>query len=198
MSSYHHGNLREALIETGIKYMSDNGEMGLSLRKISAACGVSHAAAYSHFADKNALLDAMRDHVTAQFMEVLERTALQHKTEPHMVAYLGRSYVEFFAQNPHYFVFLFYRMSTIVNLDDLTFCENCPPFELFKTIVVNVFQKLCLPEKKHLQTLLAMWASVHGLASIAAMGCIRYGGDWGALTSDILTENICIQGDGVR
>ena len=75
MSSYHHGNLREALIETGIQYVSNNGEATLSLRKISTACGVSHTAAYSHFADKEALLCAMRGHVTAQFTETLVQTA---------------------------------------------------------------------------------------------------------------------------
>jgi AcrR family transcriptional regulator len=195
MSSYHHGNLREALIEAGIKCMSDNGEAGLSLRKISAACGVSHAAAYSHFADKNALLNAMSDHVTVQFTEALERTVRQHKTKPDMVAHLGRSYVEFFAQNPHYFVFLFYRMNATVNLDDLEFIENYAPFELFKTIAVGVFQKLGLSEEKSLQTLLAMWSAVHGLASIAVMDGVRYSGDWGTLAAEILTENICIQGE---
>jgi AcrR family transcriptional regulator len=194
MSSYHHGNLREALIETGIRYVSDNGEESLSLRRISAACGVSHAAAYSHFADKNALLGAMRDYVTAQFTNVLEQTVQLHKTQPDMITHLGRSYVEFFAQSPHYFVFLFYRMDATIDLDHLEFSENYPPFELFKTITFTILNRLGLPVEGHLQALLAMWAAVHGLAAIAATGAVKYSGDWGAMTTHILSENILIKG----
>ncbi len=42
--SYHHGNLRQALIEAGIRIINEKGEDDLSLRKVAAACGVSHAA----------------------------------------------------------------------------------------------------------------------------------------------------------
>lgn len=194
MSSYHHGNLREALIGAGIQYVSDNGEEFLSLRKISAACGVSHAAAYSHFTDKNSLLSVMRDHVTAQFTKVLEQTAQLHKAQPDMITHLGRSYVEFFAKNPHYFVFLFHRIDATIDLDHLEFCENYPPFELFKTIMLTIFNKLGLLAEDYLQALLVMWAIVHGLAAIAAMGAVRYSGDWGRLTTRILSENILIKG----
>ena len=193
MSSYHHGNLREALIETGIQYVSENGEATLSLRKISAACGVSHAAAYSHFADKEALLGAMRDHVTAQFTETLEQTAERHKAQPDMMNHLGRSYVEFFARNPHYFVFLFYRMGATVDLDHLDFKENYPPFEIFKTIALTVLSGHGSPPGDHPQGLLAMWSVVHGLAGIAAISGVRYSGDWGELTARVLSENTLIK-----
>ena len=54
--SYHHGNLREALIDAGIKIINENGEENLSLRKVAAACDVSHAAPYAHFRDKEELI----------------------------------------------------------------------------------------------------------------------------------------------
>ena len=189
MSSYHHGNLREALIETGIQYVSNNGEATLSLRKISAACGVSHTAAYSHFTDKEALLSAMRDHVTAQFTETLAQTADRHKAQPDLMDQLGMSYVEFFVRNPHYFVFLFYRIGATVNLDCLDFHENYQPFEIFKTIALTVLNEHEVPAEEHLQALLAMWSIVHGLAGIAAIGGVQYSDDWGTLTARILSEN---------
>ena len=52
---YHHGNLRQALIDAGIKIINENGEEALSLRKAAAACDVSHAAPYAHFKDKDEL-----------------------------------------------------------------------------------------------------------------------------------------------
>ena len=56
---YHHGNLRQALIDAGIKIINENGEEALSLRKAAAACDVSHAAPYAHFKDKDELLEAI-------------------------------------------------------------------------------------------------------------------------------------------
>ena len=69
--SYHHGNLRQALIDAGIKIINENGEENLSLRKVAAACGVSHAAPYAHFKDKDELIEAIKENVTERFMEKL-------------------------------------------------------------------------------------------------------------------------------
>ena len=51
-NSYHHGNLKNALIEAGIEMVNEGGTASLSLRKVAAKCGVSNAAPYAHFAGK--------------------------------------------------------------------------------------------------------------------------------------------------
>lgn len=53
---YHHKNLKNDLIEKGIELVNKNGINQLSLRKVAQACGVSHAAPYSHFSNKEELL----------------------------------------------------------------------------------------------------------------------------------------------
>ncbi len=58
-SSYHHGDLKNALIAAGVKILSEEGASGLSLRKVAHEAGVSHAAPYAHFEDKQALLAAI-------------------------------------------------------------------------------------------------------------------------------------------
>ncbi|SDF52973.1 TetR/AcrR family transcriptional regulator [Sporomusa acidovorans] len=55
-SHYHHGNLREALIQTALQILSIDGVAGLTLRKVAKAAGVSHAAPAHHFKDKTALV----------------------------------------------------------------------------------------------------------------------------------------------
>ncbi len=57
--AYHHGDLRSKLIEMAISYIETDGASKLSLRKIAAQLGVSHNAPYMHFANKDALLDAV-------------------------------------------------------------------------------------------------------------------------------------------
>lgn len=57
--TYHHGDLKNALIEAGIAILAEDGVHGLSLRKVAGKAGVSHAAPYAHFADKQALIAAI-------------------------------------------------------------------------------------------------------------------------------------------
>ena len=58
---YHHGNLRAALLEPAERALRERGVGGLSLRELAREVGVSHAAPRRHFADKQALLDALAE-----------------------------------------------------------------------------------------------------------------------------------------
>jgi AcrR family transcriptional regulator len=58
---YHHGNLRAALLESAERTLSQQGAGELSLRELARQVGVSHAAPRRHFADKQALLDALAE-----------------------------------------------------------------------------------------------------------------------------------------
>ena len=58
-TTYHHGNLRAALIERGLELIEQQGTHALTLREIGKQLGVSRSAAYRHFKDKAALLSAI-------------------------------------------------------------------------------------------------------------------------------------------
>ena len=58
-TTYHHGNLKNALIQAGVEILAKEGVGSLSLRKVAKQAGVSHAAPYSHFKDKHALIAAI-------------------------------------------------------------------------------------------------------------------------------------------
>ena len=60
---YHHGNLRSALVEAGLELISMEGEETLSLRKAALKCGVSNAAPYSHFNNKDEFIAAIQQHI---------------------------------------------------------------------------------------------------------------------------------------
>lgn len=186
---YHHGDLRNSLIEAGIELINQGGAHQLSLRKVAALCGVSQAAPYTHFQSKEDLLEAMRDDVIRQFMEALENAvqSCQKQNDPRLLIEMGKSYVMFFIKNPQYFPFLFSQRCMEVNLSlngDGT--KNFPPFQLLKTVAVPFLGELGMSNEKIEDAIISMWATVHGLAAIATMKNVHYDKDWETKIEDII------------
>ena len=105
---YHHGNLPAALIEEGLKLIQKKGVRALTLREIGSRVGVSRMAAYRHFADKAALLAAIREAGFAQFADALEQArAKSGKTFSSCLKAMAVAYVRFAAEHPAHFEVMF-------------------------------------------------------------------------------------------
>jgi len=91
---YHHGNLRVALLESAEQTLNEGGE--LSLRELARQVGVSHAAPRRHFADKQALLDALAEDGFERLGDDLRSAlaAADPSFEARLLAF-GRAYVRF-------------------------------------------------------------------------------------------------------
>ena len=188
---YHHGDLRNALIETGIRIVNECGEKGLSLRKLAAACGVSNAAPYAHFAGKEELIKAMQDHVTERFTQRLQAAIEQKKDEgaEQMILAMGKAYVLFFVENPAYFTFLFSGDSIRAHLSlDQPDADDYPLYLLMKQLYFRMNEengRICTQKEQELE-LIRIWSSVQGLASIACMKNVIYDGSWEEAVERIL------------
>jgi AcrR family transcriptional regulator len=93
-SDYHHGNLRDALIQCGLELIEEQGIHVLTLREIGKRLGVSRSAAYAHFRDKEALIACIRQAAFLQFGDTLEAaansaTGFATKMDAMSVAYFG-------------------------------------------------------------------------------------------------------------
>lgn len=173
-SKYHHGNLRKELIDTGIRIINNEGEQALSLRKVAAACGVSHSAPYAHFKDKEELLQAIKSTVTERFTKRLKEAVEQTKGESaeKAIVVMGRSYVKFFIDNPDYYKFLFYNQKITVHLSvEEEHKEDYPPYLLLKELFERYLKekKLKLSNEEKEIELIKIWSAVQGIASIACM-----------------------------
>jgi AcrR family transcriptional regulator len=78
-SSYHHGHLRDALILAAAALIEEQGSLSFSITDAAKRAGVSSAAPYRHFHDRNNLLDNVRDLAFIGLHEALEATQKQHQ-----------------------------------------------------------------------------------------------------------------------
>ena len=179
--TYHHGNLREALIEAGIRIINESGEDSLSLRRVASACNVSHAAPYAHFKDKDELIEAIKKSVTEQLMREMEDAVKSAVNSEIAIVGMGKRYVSFFRNNPDYFKFLFGRQNMIAHLkiDEKT-DDDYPPFALLKETYLKYLKENGIQKNSKEQEveLLKIWASAHGLAAIACMSGVIPSFDW--------------------
>ncbi|HEY1950023.1 MAG TPA: TetR/AcrR family transcriptional regulator [Bryobacteraceae bacterium] len=105
---YHHGNLRAALIEAGLELIAEKGPLALTLREIGARLGVSRTAAYRHFADKTALLNAISEAGFIEFGKALEQAREQAGSKfAARLAAMGMAYLRFAREHSAHFQVMF-------------------------------------------------------------------------------------------
>ena len=107
-SAYHHGNLREALIDAALAVMTEQGPAAITIREVARRAGVSHAAPYRHFNDRDELVQA----VVEQGFERLEDAMAAAReglgdNELENFAASGEAYFDFALSNPTYYRVMF-------------------------------------------------------------------------------------------
>ena len=108
LKRYHHGNLREALLDTAIEQLQKVGVENLSLRALARAVGVSQTAPYRHFEDKSGLLAAMATNGYRDLLRALRETggAAGDCPKEQLFAF-AHAYVDYAANNPQLFKLMF-------------------------------------------------------------------------------------------
>jgi AcrR family transcriptional regulator len=98
---FHHGNLRAVLLDRAQVVLRERSLDALSLRELAREAGVSHAAPRKHFADRDALLDALAERGFAQLAELLRDAAAREPDDFRRALHATASaYVEFAVAQP--------------------------------------------------------------------------------------------------
>jgi AcrR family transcriptional regulator len=161
---YHHGDLRAALVEEGLKRLKDGPADGLSLREMARNVGVSATAVYRHFPDKAALLDALSAEGDAQMAVAFEKAMAREK--PGLAAFnaMGRAYVHFALKNPS----LFRLMMTADSKSSL-------PDSRGRSMLVKAIEEMSGGRAGQAVLdvrMMRAWAVVHGLAMLMLDGLV--------------------------
>lgn len=183
--TYHHGDLKCALMEKGLELISKYGEDKLSLRRLAAECGVSNAAPYAHFKNKDEFLSEIQNYVMNLFALELQKALQENAHSDKLFIKLGTAYVMFFHRNPLYFDFLFSRKNIEVQLSLNENSTNIP-FEILKKTAYVYFSEFEMSEREIENKIMAMWSLVHGLSSVAAVLNLKSNEEFEARTEEIL------------
>jgi AcrR family transcriptional regulator len=112
--SYHHGDLRSALVSAGVELLAEQGVEALSLREVARRAGVSHAAPYRHFNDKQALLTAIAEQGFRMLNELVRSTAgRDYPSESARLKAALAGYLEFGRSHPHHAELMFGALARI-------------------------------------------------------------------------------------
>lgn len=190
---YHHGDLKECMIKTGIKLLAEEGAEKFSLRKLAAMCNVSHAAPYKHFKNKDELIHTIGEYIDKEFTEALIEVADTYKKDPMTkIIELGKKYVYFMVENKDYFKLLFFNMNEYNIKINMNYMENYDykPFNIFRDCAVEALKYINADPDEYATIIVAMWATVHGLAIMFANNTITYDGNYLDLVEHILKSNV--------
>jgi AcrR family transcriptional regulator len=155
-ATYHHGDLRAALVRAAIELLEESGETELSLRAVARRAGVSPAAPYRHYADREALVSAV---AAVGYGELAERLASAHPSPstPEELASVAVAYVLFAVQRPALFRIMFGEP-----------CDRDSDERVAATAAVALYVRgiveRTFPQADYEALSNAIWALVHGLA----------------------------------
>ena len=153
---YHHGNLREALVEAARRLTAERGPHGFTLLEVAKAAGVSASAPYRHFRDRDAVLAELCKRGFALFGEKLSASGGMDR--------MGAAYLAFAREEPGYYGAMFEWRAPKA--------EHEPDGDAFGTLVGAIAARMPPGADQDAARLRALqvWAISHGVASLERAG----------------------------
>lgn len=161
---YHHGDLRNALIQAGIAILAKDGVGGLSLRRTARQAGVSHAAPYAHFPDKPALIAAIATEGYRRLHERMTAAIERRAGDPLRQLLEGAgAYLDFALADPaHFRITLSGVVEKEQDYPDLVAMTQ-RSFDLLRRLVTEAQAAGVLRPGPADLMAVSLWGAVHGL-----------------------------------
>lgn len=183
-TTYRHGALKEALVEAGVAMAREGGgPQAIALREATRRAGVAPNAAYTHFADREALVQAVARVALAQLAGSMaaEQDALPPTDDPAVSARarfraVGAGYLRFAREEPGLFRTAF---ATQHDVSAVAEPESAGPtgrsaIELLSDALDGLVDTGLLPAERRPGAEFLAWPTVHGLAYLAVDGPLRF------------------------
>ena len=183
-NNYHHGDLRNALLQVAAELVVSHGVEGFSLREAARRVGVTPTACYRHFEDKAALLTAVASEGFANLALRMESGAGQDNegetlgekaVAQQRFAAVGNAYIKFAVENPAQFRVMFgpHGAGGSVSVRGVSRHSGKDSYEIFVDALDGLVKCGAVNQSLREQAELPAWAAIHGLASLLVDGLIR-------------------------
>jgi len=167
---YHHGNLREALLEAAVALIGEVGPQAFTLREAARRAGVSHNAPYRHFASKDDLLAAVAAEGFERLAAAMRKAMAPANSARERLELCGCGYVEFALRWPHHLVVMFDLPSTRSKRSRKDRFIGEDAFRVLLDCIVETQHAGDLPDGDPLPLAWTAWSLVHGIAKLATGG----------------------------
>jgi AcrR family transcriptional regulator len=159
---FHHGNLRQALIDGALLILAKEGAEAITLREVARRAGVTHAAPYRHFDGKEALLAAVAEEGFMQLKRDMENAAGNDPLD--RLHRYGEAYIRFALKNPAHYRLMygpeFAHRAAHPALQE----ASRQAFSLLIGAVRDAVAQKQVEEGDPIHIALATWSTVHGLS----------------------------------
>lgn len=178
VSTYHHGNLRQALVSAAVELARAKGPDGVVLREVARQTGVSHNAAYRHFAGREELLAEVASLAMDRLEEaMLRRMAAVASDDPvlkarHRLSEVGRAYVQFSLAEPGLFEVAF-SAAEAAQQDGAPGPGTAGPYTVLGNVLDEMVEMGAMSGRRREGADVVCWAAVHGFAMLHLHGPLR-------------------------
>jgi len=171
-NSYHHGDLKQSLVDTARRMITQEGIVNFSLRKAALAVGVSQAALYRHFSGKEELLAALARDGFLQVGRELQLAYEQVDDNPrNKLKAVGLAYVVFASENPNLYRLMFdASLSDKQRYPELTDARRQALKWAAKSVMPLFEPRSAVKQARLDNTNFLLQSSIHGVASFVIEG----------------------------
>ncbi|TPE48300.1 TetR/AcrR family transcriptional regulator [Amaricoccus solimangrovi] len=169
--SYHHGNLRQALVEAAIALIEEKGPLGFTLAEAARAAGVSPAAPYRHFRNREDLVAEVARQGFVIFGEQLERAFDGGRPSPlSAFSATGGAYLGFARSHPGFYMAMFEAGAGLTGTSELAHAAQRALDVMIRA--AELLSAQLPPERRPPPTMVAnhIWAFSHGVVELFARG----------------------------
>lgn len=169
-TTYHHGDLRNALIESAVALIRTHGPGAVSLREVAKLAGVSHTAPYRHFEDKHALLAAIAEEGFRRLGKAMADVAKRYKDPHKQLIEAGKAYVDLAVANPEVTQLMFGGYLDPERCSDELKVRGDQAFQGLLNIIENGKRAGILKPIDSMELATVTWSLSHGFAMLIAGG----------------------------
>jgi AcrR family transcriptional regulator len=167
-SAYHHGNLRQALVDAGTALAVEGGPASVVLREATRRAGVSHTAAYRHFADREALLGAVALEAMGALAEAMADAVARAGTPRERLRAVGATYVSFALARPGVFQAAFSGHGHAAR--EMSAAGRATPLDILGGVLDDLVAAGDVSPQRRAGAEIVAWSAVHGLAQLVTDG----------------------------